>query len=733
MKIKNLISAALAAAICVTSSAPSANSRTFAFDMELNAEPVFTAEGKSSFGDTDGNGAVDASDASLVLSDYSLTSTGGTSMFNATQKLNADINADGSIDASDASYILSYYAYISTGGKLTLTEFLKPQQPVVTTTTAPVTTTTATTTKPVTTTTKPITTTAKPTTTTVAPKPTTTVPPVTTTVAPKPTTTVPPVTTTTAKPTTTTAKPTTTTTKPTTTVPPATTTEANAKVSDIRITRNEMVLNVGEGDLSAYVTMLPTNAGNKAEMWSSSDESIAIVDNEGWVVGIGEGECFITVTSVDNPAVYAKIKVTVNDTKSVKSIRLSRTAMTMQAGTGELAARVTMLPETALNKKEIWTSSQPDVATVDSEGWVTALKPGNTIISVQSVDNPSVYGMVLVTVTAEQVTSTSATTASATTAATTTTTTTVPPVVTTTAPFVDVQEVKFGDSEVTLKAGTSYTPILAIAPENATNKTLVWTSSNNSIATVSSNGVITAVNEGICYITASSASNPAVRAVAIINVTNNTSTGTVTEIKLSKYEMQLTVGSTDLSWVTMLPADAPNKDEFWTTSDPAIATVDEYGWVKGVSTGECIVTVYSVDNHNVKAEIKVKVVSGPVETPKYTFSQIAPGKSTDKEIAFLTPFPENADGLFIFDYFITDANGNKRLTTTYVMDSADTENVITMLTADTNHFTAELYVTNLNTSKRAKIGSYNFVINPRNAQTEEEAIEYAFAAVGGLK
>ena len=67
------------------------------------------------------------------------------------------------------------------------------------------------------------------------------------------------------------------------------------------------------------------------------------------------------------------------------------------------------------------------------------------------------------------------------------------------------------------------------------------------------------------------------------------------------------------------------------------------------------------------------------------------------------------------------------------MDSADTKNVITMLTAGTNHFTAEMYVTNLNTSKRAKIGEYNFVINPRNAQTVEEAIEYAFAAVGGLK
>ncbi|MBR6580563.1 MAG: Ig-like domain-containing protein [Ruminococcus sp.] len=686
MNTKKLISAVLASAICFTYAvSPTGYSdvRVLAVNTEnIGSIPVI-ADNAAGLGDVDSSSTVDAADASVVLGEYSILSTGGTSKFTAAQKKSADVNKDGAIDSSDASYILAYYAYLSTGGSKTMEEYMGYAQPVTTTTTAKVTTT------------------KKKTTTTTAKK----------------TTVITDLATTTKKPSTT--QTTTTTTMITTT----TTTVTNAKVSSIRVTRNEMIVNVGEGDLSAYVTMLPANALNKSEIWSSSDESIAVVDNEGWVIGVSEGECTVTVKSADNPQVFAEIKVTVKNTRSVRDIRLSRESMTLKVGTGDLAARVTMLPDTAVNKKEIWTSSQPDVASVDDEGWVVGHKAGNTIITVKSEDNPAVFGVILVTVTDDAVTTVTTTA--------TTTTTTVPPVTTTTTSSIDVEEIKFGDSEVTLEAGTSYVPILAISPLNATNKTLVWASSNNSVATVSEKGVITAVGEGTCYVTVSSASNPAVMAVAIINVTNSTST--VTEIKLSKYEMKLSVGSSDISIVTMLPVDAENKEEFWTSSDISVATVDEMGWVYGVGKGECIVTVYSMDNHNVKAEIKVTVTDEPVEPPVYTFSQIAPGKSTAKEIAFLTPFPANANGLFIFDYFITDANGNKRLVTTSVIDSADVSKVITMLTANTNHFTAELYVTNLNTSKRAKIGVYNFVINPRNALTEEEAIENAFAAVGGLK
>ncbi len=709
MNKKKITSVLLATAFCFGSAMPATGYAT-SYPLESGITNLFDGA-KITVGDVDINGSIDSSDASLILGEYSAGSTGGASTLNTAQKKCADVDRNGTIDSVDASYVLAYYAYVATGGESNIIDFIDGEYaPVTTTTTATTTTTKPTTTK--TTTTKA--TTTKPTTTKATTKTTTTKKPTTTT-------------------TTTTAKPTTTT---TTTTKPVVTTTTNVKVTGIRITRSEMLVNAGEGALAAYVSMLPDNATNIAEKWTSSNEAIAIVDSEGWVVGVSEGECIITVTSVDNPDVSADIKVTVKDTRHVKSIKLSRSEVTMEAGTAELSARVTMLPETAINKNEIWTSSKPEIATVDNEGWVTALKPGVTVLHVTSEDNPAVFSYVIVTVvesgapvtTPPATTTKITTTTTETTTTTTTTTTTV--ATTTTTKYVPVESIIVQNSEINMTIDSTAKVAVAVLPENATDKTIKWISSDETIAVVDENGVITAKKEGKCVIMAISKDNPVATANIVVNADNHS---TITEIILDKYEMTIPVGGSDIAWVTMLPIEAENKDELWISDNTDIATVDKMGWVYGQSEGECKVTVYSVDNPDVKAEIKITVTNGPVEAPKYTFSQIAPGKSTDKEIAFLTPFPENADGLFIFDYFITDANGKKRLVTTPVIESADIDQVITMLTADTNHFTAELYVTNLNTSKRAKIGVYNFVINPRNAITEEEAIENAFAAVDGLK
>ena len=73
----------------------------------------------STLGDVDGNGSVDASDASLTLSEYAASSTGADPVLNDAQKKSADVNGDGKIDATDASTILQFYSYTSTGGSIT--------------------------------------------------------------------------------------------------------------------------------------------------------------------------------------------------------------------------------------------------------------------------------------------------------------------------------------------------------------------------------------------------------------------------------------------------------------------------------------------------------------------------------------------------------------------------------------------------------------------------------------
>lgn len=85
------------------------------FFYENNFAPIIPPTIYNKVGDPNGSGAVDASDASVVLAEYSAVQTGGESKFTTSQKAAADVNNDGVVDSSDASEILRYYAELSTG------------------------------------------------------------------------------------------------------------------------------------------------------------------------------------------------------------------------------------------------------------------------------------------------------------------------------------------------------------------------------------------------------------------------------------------------------------------------------------------------------------------------------------------------------------------------------------------------------------------------------------------
>lgn len=119
MKLKKIISIA-AACTLLSACAP------FAM-LDFAGSTVANAEGSDNvlLGDINNDGTIDSSDASLILSEYSLIQTGGEPSFSEAQQKTADLNKDGTIDSTDASFVLMYYAHVSTGGTMTIEEFLK--------------------------------------------------------------------------------------------------------------------------------------------------------------------------------------------------------------------------------------------------------------------------------------------------------------------------------------------------------------------------------------------------------------------------------------------------------------------------------------------------------------------------------------------------------------------------------------------------------------------------------
>ncbi|MCQ2406951.1 MAG: D-alanyl-D-alanine carboxypeptidase family protein [Oscillospiraceae bacterium] len=104
-----------------------------------------------------------------------------------------------------------------------------------------------------------------------------------------------------------------TTTELTTTVTEATQPLPPGSVTDISLTFYSCALKVGGNRVMPIVTMTPETAPDKSEKWESSDPAVATVDGIGWITPVGAGKCTVKVTSVNNPAVFAEVVVSVTD------------------------------------------------------------------------------------------------------------------------------------------------------------------------------------------------------------------------------------------------------------------------------------------------------------------------------------------------------------------------------------------------------------------------------------
>jgi uncharacterized protein YjdB len=155
---------------------------------------------------------------------------------------------------------------------------------------------------------------------------------------------------------------------------------------------------------------------------------------------------------------------------------------------------------------------------------------------------------------------------------------------------VAVTSVSLNATFMEIKEGEIFELIATISPSNADNKTVIWTSSNASIAVVE-NGIITAYKAGTAIITATS-DDGGKTAKCEVNVIKKTHP--VISVELNKYAVELTEGEEVTLIATVNPDNATNKAVTWSSSDPAVASVDN-GKVKALKSGTTTVIVKTVD------------------------------------------------------------------------------------------------------------------------------------------
>lgn len=180
---------------------------------------------------------------------------------------------------------------------------------------------------------------------------------------------------------------------------------------------------------------------------------------------------------------------------------------------------------------------------------------------------------------------------------------------------VSVTEVGLNKTSTTLIEGETETLVATVMPENATDKSVVWESGNESAATVSQEGLVTAVGEGKATITVKTNDGGF---SASCEVTVNKKVIAVTGVKLSAASMTLREGEKGTLTATVEPANATNKNVEWWTSDLDVVSVistsgSSNGYVEARKAGKATVTVKTEDGEfSASCEITVEKKEVPV-------------------------------------------------------------------------------------------------------------------------
>lgn len=237
-------------------------------------------------------------------------------------------------------------------------------------------------------------------------------------------------------------------------------------VTGVSLDKTSLELTEGE-EYTLVATVLPTNASNKQISWKSNDETVATV-SDGKVKAIKPGSTTITVTTSDGNKT-ASCSVKVNERiYHVESVSLDKPSLELTEG-DEATLIATIKPDNASNKQITWKSEDETIATI-SDGKVKAIKPGSTTITVTTSDgNKTATCSIKVN---EKI--------------------------------YHVESVTLDKASLELMEGGEYTLVATIAPSNATDKSLTWSSSDSSVAAVDQDGKVTALYKGSATISVSS-------------------------------------------------------------------------------------------------------------------------------------------------------------------------------------------------------------------------------------
>lgn len=342
-------------------------------------------------------------------------------------------------------------------------------------------------------------------------------------------------------------------------------------ISSIDVVPQELSLKVNQ-TIKVQAVVNPVDATDKSLKWSSSNTAVATVDGNGNIIAVAMGETDITVTANDGSGVSATCKVTVVPTP-VESVSVTANGSTTLKPEQTLQLNASVLPEDTIDKTVVWTSSDVTVATVTNSGLVTAVSVGNASIKATAGDKSACVEITVEPIRAESL-------------------------------------ILF-HTDIDLKVGEEYTLSPVITPENTTDKTLVWWSDDESIASVDSSGTVHANAIGNTVVRVSTTDGTELKAEARIYVHPTP----ISEVIID-YDgpTTLKVGETAKLSANVLPENATDKNIKWLVMSLAILNISEDGLVTAVGVGTSWAGAFADNESGYPNDtVEFTVVETPVE------------------------------------------------------------------------------------------------------------------------
>ena len=352
--------------------------------------------------------------------------------------------------------------------------------------------------------------------------------------------------------------------------------------------------------------------------FSSSDAQVASVSGTGVVTGVRPGSAVITATSEGgsgtatvtvSPEPVASVEISPSGASLVVGQAIQMTAIARN-GTGQILT----------GRSVSWISGAPGLATVSPAGVVTGVSPGNAVI-IATIDGKQASALVSVR-------------------------------------FVPVASVTVTPSTASAIVGRTVTLVATTRDANGTllqGRVVGWSSSDNAVATVSNNGVVTGVSVGNVTITATSEGQTGTATVAVTLVP-------VATVSVTPNQASVLVGQTVSLTATTQDANGntlTGRAVSWSSSAPSVATVSNSGVVTGIGSGTAVITATS-EGQTGTATITVSVPT-PVLTT-ITVAPSAPSVVVGSTVA-LTATPRDQFGNVMSGVTITWSSGTTAVAT----------------------------------------------------------------------